>query len=406
MLPFLYIALLCVSADDAPPAAPATDTRAEKIQQQREDKAKHLTPDAPDRVEEILLSVERNPVFRALFETPAGLRLRLGGLVTGSGFAAGPEYYRPDLANGNIVFRVGASASFRLYQRYDASLAFPHLLHDRVTFEVDTAHRNSPSLNYYGPGPDSKRSGRTNYRLEDTWYNFTALVKPVRHVMLGVTGGYLQVNVGPGTDDRFSSTDRVYPESVTPGIQYQSNFLRFGPTLQIDYRDRPGDPHRGGNYTVSYIYFDDRKLNTGNHRRLTAEAQQYFPFFNEKRVIALRAKTDLSYRNTNQVIPFYLQPNLGGSDDLRGFRPFRFYDNNSLVLNGEYRWEVMTGFDMALFADAGKVFHRHSDLDLTGLERSFGFGLRFSSRESVFLRVDTGFSREGFQVWLKFGNIF
>ena len=157
------------------------------------------------------------------------------------------------------------------------------------------------------------------------------------------------MNVGPGRDDKFASADAIYSPAQTPGIQQQSNFLRGGPFIQYDYRDKPGDPHRGGNYVASYIYYDDPKLDTGNHRKLTAEAQQYIPFLNEKRVIALRARTELSYRNTNQVIPFYLQPVLGGSDDLRGFRPFRFYDNNSLVMNAEYRWEVMTGFDMAVF---------------------------------------------------------
>jgi outer membrane protein assembly factor BamA len=399
----LIAAFLAVSPPDDTPAA---DTRVAKIQRERDERAKHLGPEEPPRGEQILISVEKNPIFRALFENPSGFRLRIGGLVTGSGFAIGPEYYRPDLHNGDIVVRAGASGSLRLYHRVDAQVAFPHLASDHLYFDVYAAHRNYPSINYYGPGPGSTKSGRTDFRLEDTAYDFTAAVKPVSRLKVGITGGYLQVNVGPGTDERLTSTEKVYSPALAPGIDRQSDFIRYGPMIQFDYRDRPGDPHKGGNYIASYTYYDDRTLNTGNHRKLYAEAQQYIPFFNEKRVIALRAKTELGYRNTNQVIPFYLQPTLGGSEDLRGFRPFRFYDNNLMVINGEYRWEVMTGFDMALFADAGKVFHRHSDLDFTALERSFGFGLRFSSRTNVFMRIDTGFSREGFQVWFKFGNVF
>lgn len=405
MYPILVLALLW-AGDDSPPTN--VDSRVARIELLRSEKARNLAPDDTPRGEELLTSLEQNPIYRALFMSSSGFGLRMGGLATGGGFALGPEYSRPDLLNGNVVFKIGASGSLRLYQKYDASLGLPHLANDHASFELEAVHRNYPSIEYYGPGGDSKKTGRSVFRLEDTWYNFTAAAKPIRHVSIGITGGYLRTNIGPGsTDDgKFVSTDRQFTESTTPGIQFQSNFLRLGPALRVDYRDRPGNPRSGGNYTVSYIYFDDLKLDTGNHRRLTAEAQQYFPFFNKKRVVALRGKMDLGYRNTNQVIPFYLQPTLGGSDDLRGFRPFRFYDNNMMVMNGEYRWEVMTGFDMAVFADAGKVFHRHAQLNFADLEKSYGFGLRFSSQDSVFLRLDTGFSREGFQVWMKFGNVF
>jgi len=101
-----------------------------------------------------------------------------------------------------------------------------------------------------------------------------------------------------------------------------------------------------------------------------------------------------------------MQPRLGGSDDLRGFRPFRFYDDNLLIANVEYRWETFSGLDMALFADAGKVFSRHADWNFHNLEASAGFGLRFNVVNNVFLRLDVGFSHEGFQVWVKFNNIF
>jgi outer membrane protein assembly factor BamA len=223
---------------------------------------------------------------------------------------------------------------------------------------------------------------------------------------MGVTGGYLQINVGPGIDERYASTEQVFSPLQAPGINRQANFLRGGPFIQFDYRDHPANPHRGGNYLASYIYYDDRTLGLHAHKKLTAEAQQFIPFFNEKRVIAVRAKTQLSYRNPGQVIPFYIQPVLGGADDLRGFRPFRFYDNNLMVMNAEYRWEVNTGLDMAVFGDAGKVFHRHAELNFANLETSAGFGLRFKSRRAVFMRWDIGFSREGFQVWVKFNPVY
>jgi hemolysin activation/secretion protein len=67
---------------------------------------------------------------------------------------------------------------------------------------------------------------------------------------------------------------------------------------------------------------------------------------------------------------------------------------------------VFAGLDMALFADGGKVFARRRRWNLKDLEGSVGFGLRFNVRNHTFLRIDTGFSHEGFQVWLKFANIY
>jgi hypothetical protein len=61
---------------------------------------------------------------------------------------------------------------------------------------------------------------------------------------------------------------------------------------------------------------------------------------------------------------------------------------------------------MALFYDYGNVFHRPRDIDLFSLESSAGFGLRIKDSNNVVLRLDTGFSREGSQVWLKFGRMF
>jgi outer membrane protein assembly factor BamA len=316
------------------------------------------------------------------------------------------EYLRPDIANGNVLLRTSARISTRKYELLEAQLAFPRLADGAAFLDVYGVYRNYPSLNYYGPGPRSAKQDRSDYRLEDASVDATGGIKPTRHLRLGATAGYLRVNIGAGDDERYNSTDRLFTPAQVPGLDNQSTFLRAGTFIQYDYRDRPSDPHYGGNYEASYTFYNDVTLNTGDHRKLNAEAQQYFPFLNEKRVIALRGKTELSYRNTDQLVPFYLQPILGGSEDLRGFRPFRFYDDNLLTMTAEYRWEVMSGFDMAVFTDAGKVFHRHAELNFADLETSSGFGLRFKSRDAVVMRWDVGFSREGFQVWIKFHNVF
>jgi outer membrane protein assembly factor BamA len=123
-------------------------------------------------------------------------------------------------------------------------------------------------------------------------------------------------------------------------------------------------------------------------------------------VIATRFKTSLTTPRQGTFAPFYLEPRLGGQDDLRGFRPYRFYDQNSVLVQGEYRWTVMEPLEVALFGDGGKVFHEWRNFSLGGLEADAGVGLRVRRNEFVPFRLDIGFSREGVQVWAIFYNVF
>ena len=397
----LFIAAYVAAAQQNSP-----DFRAAEIEAERQKKAAALKPEVVTPWEHRLLLVREKRILEKITYGIGGLRARIGALVTGSGFAVGPEYFRDDLADGNVVFRATTQFSTQRFQLYDVELAFPKLMNEHAFLDLHATHRNFPQMQYYGPGPDSQKTGRSNYLLEDTNFSFNAGVRPVRPFRVGVTGGFTEVNVGPGTRQQWASTERIYSPAQAPGIDHQTDFLQGGVFAQFDYRDFPGGARKGGNYLARYTYNKDVDLHRHTFRRLELEAQQFIPFLNERRVIALRARSELTYKNAGQVVPFYMQPVLGGSNDLRGFRPFRFHDDNLIVVNGEYRWEVFAGMDMAAFVDAGKVFRSKRQWNFHDLEASYGVGMRFNARNSTFLRIDAGFSHEGFQVWFKFNNVF
>ena len=388
------------------PLSAQVTSRVEAIQAARQEKAKHLAPDEPSKLEQRLQEIRERRLIERLTEGVNGLSVELGGLTTGSGFAAGPQYLRRDIGDGQFILRGSARASLKRYQLFDLEMNFPRLARGTMFVDFYAVHRNYPRVDYYGPGPDSAKTGRSDFRLEDTAYDVSGGVRPWRYLKLGGSLGYLQVNVGPGADRRFVSTDQIFTPAVTPGIDRQSDFLRGGAFVQLDWRDNPGGPRQGGNYLLRYWSYSDRKLGSYSFTRLDLEAQQYLPFANRRRVIVLRGKSVLTYTSDGQRVPFYLQPTLGGSDDLRGFRSFRFYDDNLLVLNAEYRWESFSGLDMALFADGGKVFPRRAQWNFKDLEGTVGFGFRFNIRNNVFMRLDVGFSHEGYNIWLKFNNVF
>lgn len=389
------------SGQPAPP-----QTRAGEIEAARDRKAGELEPEDPNKWEAALIRVRDEKILERLSEGIAGFRLKFGGLASGAGFALGPEYFREDFAKGKIFFRGAAQVSFTGAQKLDLEAGAPSLANGKWDWRVQAVRHNYPRLNYYGPGPESEKTGRSNYRLEDNSFDTTLIFKPRRVLRLGGSVGYLLTNTGPGTNSRLISAEQQYPPEGTPGIDHQGNSLRYGFIGQVDYRDNPGGPREGGSYTVQYNIYDDRSLDRFDFSRLTVDVQQYFPMFNKRRVIALRARTNHSYTRDGQQVPFYLQPVLGGSTDLRGYRPFRFYGNNSMLMNAEWRWEVFSGMDMALFADAGKVFQRHADFNFRNLESAAGLGMRFNARNNTFIRLDVGFSHEGYQVWFAFGDAF
>lgn len=382
---------------------PAQTSRWDEIETERDQKSQHLSPEAPDGVERRLNWIKDTRFLDHFSQGYGGLRVKVGGLVNGSGFAIGPEFSRQGLLGGRMNFRAAAQTSARGYQKLDTEISVPRFLNDRVSLDFYAVRHNYPGLNYYGPGASSLKSGRSGFRLEDAAFDFNATVRVARNFAVGGGAGYLINNVGPGNDSRFVSSDQVYR---VPGMELQANFTRLSAFAQYDTRDYAPGPRRGGNYFVQFHQFGDRTLGLHDFNRLDLEAQQYVPFFNRRRVIALRARSVMSFQQDGRTIPFYMQPTLGGQDDLRGYRPFRFRDNNLLLMNAEYRWEVFSGMDMALFVDAGKVAARRSDLDLSHLETSAGFGFRFNARNNVFLRLDVGFSHEGFQVAVKFNNLF
>ena len=384
----------------------AAQTRTAEIEAARDAKSERLRQETVSSFERVLLEIKERKVVERLTYGFNGLRGQFGDMATGSGFAAGPQFYREDIGDGQLRISASASISTRLWQKYQAGVSLPRLAGGRLALAFEATRRDYRSLEFYGSGPDSKRSGRTAYRLEDTFLEGVAAVQPLRRVRLGASLGGLWTDIGAGRRDGFASTDAVFNDNQAPGLFRQSTFLRSGVFGQFDYRDNPAGPKAGGNYVSELGWYHDRSGGAFSFRRWDIDVQQYIPFFNKTRRFALRARMSMTDAAPNARVPFYLQPTLGGSDDLRGFRPYRFSDRNAVVYNAEYRWEVFSGLDGALFLDAGKVMPRPGRLSLADLELSPGFGLRFNAANRTFIRLDVGFSHEGFGLWLKFNDPF
>lgn len=382
-------------------------SRQEQLRLLRERKQQNIAAPVRTKVEQFLYEFREQHFLERFAAGYKGFHSKIGGLTTGSGFALGTEFRQERLWSGVLDFRASVQGSLKRYERAEFQLAMPRLANERIFLNFTATYRNFPQEDFFGLGPDSRQQDRTNFRLEDTTLLGSMGLRWWRkRFSLGVQGGGVAVNVGPGTDSRFASTERVFNARNAPGLEQHPDYYLLGAFARYDWRDEPSNPRSGGNYILQWNLYGDRNTSHYSFRRYEAELQQYLPFFNRRRVFAFRAKTALTDTSPGQGVPFYVQPTLGGSEDLRGFREFRFRDRNLVVYNLEYRWEVFSGMDMALFGDAGKVFPNRSDFSLSNLEGAYGIGFRFNQAKAVFLRVDVGHSHEGTRFFFKFGHVF
>ena len=133
--------LIGLLAAIAAPCARA-QTRAEEIEAARRRKAANLEPETLTRTESVLNYVKDRKILERITAGVAGFRLAFGGLVSGSGFALGPEYLRRDLLDGALILRASARSSFKAYQLYDLEAAFPRLAGGKAFAGIQAARRD------------------------------------------------------------------------------------------------------------------------------------------------------------------------------------------------------------------------------------------------------------------------
>jgi outer membrane protein assembly factor BamA len=334
-----------------------------------------------------------------------GPYVRFGGMTTGSGLAVGAGYRRYFL-DDRIFGDVSAALSTKMYKAVDARARWVQFWGDRVELWSDFRYRDYPQEDYFGPGEDSIRDNRTSYALESTDIVGRLLVKPLPWLNVGADIGYFNPNIDPGKDGNLPSIEQRFSDAEAPGLSAQPDFLHNTLFAEIDSRDNRGNPNRGGFYRVSFGTWEDVTLQSFDHHRFDAEASQFFSV-RPRQVLGVRVGLSYVNNETGHRVPFYFLPYVGGSDTLRGFREFRFRDENILFMNLEYRFKIHKYVHVAPFFDAGEVRADWEDIGPGDLKTSYGIGLRGGTEEKTFIRIDIGTGGdEGTRVFFKFGPSF
>jgi len=371
-----------VSAQEPEPA-----TRAAVIEQEQSEKAKDLQPYVPDKFEALA-----NRFEAILTGGVPQWHPFLDSAYAGGGFTLGLGYLHFVSPYNQIDLRGSYSALG--YKRLEAEFSAPRLFHRRGELTVLGGWREATQARFYGIGMDTSQDDRTSYDFRQPRASASLTFWPTRRLWMLNGGAELsQWSQRPGEGNN-PSVDVVYTPQELPGLGTTTTYLHSQGTVGFDWRPAQGYARRGGFYGVTLHDYADNDEKFG-FRQVDYEVIQHFPILREAWVISLHGLAQTTYTKSDQQIPFFMLPSVGSGSTLRGFKSQRFRDQNSLLLQAEWRIMVNRFVDTAVFYDAGKVTARRSDLNFEGLKSDFGFGARFHGPFATPLRVELAHGSEG-----------
>lgn len=386
----VIIVVLCL-ATSAGAQESETTTRTSLITRAQADKDAVLHPYQPGAAEKYLDYAENyltngqlhwHPFFNSAY---AG-----GGVTLGGG-------YLQHLGPRSVLDGRG-SFTFSGYKRIEAEFTAPGAWFGRrVNFSLLGGWREATQVGFYGLGPSTAKESRVNYGFKQPYGSAALELRPT-HVPMIVSGAFevTQWQQTPGAG-AVPSIETVYTPATLPGIGASATYLHSQGTVGIDTRASPGYARRGGFYGLTYHDFTDPDDAFG-FWQADVEAIQHIPLVREAWVLSFHGLVETTYLKTDQQVPFFMLPSLGGGSNLRAFASWRFRDRNSMLLQAEWRVMVNRFVDMAVFADAGKVTAHRSDLNLDNLKMDGGLGFRFHGPLATPFRLDLAKGNEGFAI--------
>jgi hypothetical protein len=341
------------------------------------------------------------------------------GVAPGGGFGVGVGYDVP--SDGRWETQAEAVLTLRRFWSAGFDTAY---LGDHSRFQAYTRTREMPQLAFFGSGIQSQLGNRTSFLMRDSVIGAVGSLDVTPWMTVGGRLEEIWFDIAAGRATRYPSIEAMFGEGEAPGLTEQPRVGRYQGFVELSAPAGGGqDLNQGGTYRVSYGVFDDQRLERFSFTRLDLEARHMFTVFGPHRRLTLRGWVATTDAAAGHDVPFYLQPTLGGSGQirsvnedaigidgsrgtLRGYDNYRFRDRNLLLLQAEYRVPVWGPVDASVFVDAGKVASRRDDLTLSGLKRNYGFAISMMKGASTVVRIDFGAGGgEGTKVKFSFNDL-
>lgn len=322
---------------------------------------------------------------------------------------------------------------------------------ERPVINVYAQATSLNKLTFFGLGPDSTEAGRSFFGMTETIVGASA-IKPFyarlnAAVLAEVNGRFVSIRSSTGQPS--PSIGVLYTEATAPGLTHQPGTIQFGEGVRM----RPVllDSYLHLDYNLTYQQYI-APSSTFSFQRLTADLSHQFAIYRKttrivvprdtngpdecsvdrdsenpectvdkfafnpecignsnkseckaitrdlQGTIGLRFFLAASMTPGGNVVPFYFQPTLGGSDingnpSLASYQDYRFRAPNVMLIRQSFEhslWNLPLGF--TFIADEGKVALTRGDLGSSPWVHSFSTGLtlRAGGFPQIFLLFSWG----------------
>jgi len=313
----------------------------------------------------------------------------------------------------------------------------PITIHPYPVFNGYAQIISLPTIPFYGLGPSSNRSDKTEFGMRQAILGTAAnvpLASPaIARLALSLVGeaNLRFVDLRPATGD-VPSIETKFTDADTPGLSQQPTFVQFGEGVRL--APALANDHLQLNYLFQWKQFVGTS-GDNTFQRWTVDLGHDIPLYRTSRpgtalptngpnecftgptgdscpsvsrdrwgTVSVRLLVSKSMVSGSNSVPFYFQPTLGGSDingsrALPSFDDYRFRGPHVLLLQESIEHSVYGPVGVFVGSDQGKVALQDEGLGFSDLRHSytFGFTLRAGGFPAVVLSYSTS-NAEGYHI--------
>ena len=303
---------------------------------------------------------------------------------TGFEFGLGALYSfymdRKDTTNRSSNF--SGTASYSTKKTYNLTLKGDAWTKgNRYHFIGEVRFKKMP-FNFYGIGNNTSKANEDKLVQQQFKVLFDAEKTFLKSTYTGISVGF----------ENYSFSDKITGGiyNTSPIIYDKSggSVLFLGLSQSYDTRNSNNYPTKGFFGRITYQYAPDIFGGTDFTGSQIKVNVRNFWSLAPKVVLGVQALYH-TVQGTNTA--FYLLPQLGNDEMMRGYYTGRYRDENLLAAQAELRYRFMNRFGIVAFAGSGKVFS-NGNFSVKDLKPDYGFGGRyfFDTAKGLSVRLDYG----------------
>lgn len=196
--------------------------------------------------------------------------------------------------------------------------------------------------------------------------------------------------VGPMASYDYVIGKNIERPELLNGMDHHTWNVGAGVSLVYDNRDNLTNPHRGIYLNLKQMF---RPRFMGNDYAFSTTKFRFdcYQQLGAGTVLAEDFGANFNFGNPS----WGMMANLGGTSSMRGYYEGRYRDRHSLEATVELRQHVWKRNGIVVWAGAGTVFPKFSELRSNRILPNVGVGYRWEFKKNVNVRLDYGFGKSG-----------